>query len=156
MSFVGASSVVQDYSKPDIASIGGVPIKRLPAGEALGAHDMARWSSNRSGGRSGAYTTKAEREVLNNWKTPQQKRKKVMSDKKYPNSGALFCNHDKTDPKHADYSGSLSVEGVGEFWLNGWIKEGAKGKFLRLSVKPKQKAVEPKRASVELDDEIPF
>ena len=72
MSIGDSSSAVADFSSPHIGSIGGVTIKRLPAGEALGAHDMERWSSNRSGGRSGAYTTKNERQILNTWKTPQQ------------------------------------------------------------------------------------
>jgi hypothetical protein len=57
------------FSVPDINKIEGVPIKRLPAGEALGARDLTRWSSNRSAGRSGSYTTKRERQLLDNWGT---------------------------------------------------------------------------------------
>jgi len=73
MSIGGSSiAIVENFSAPNINSIGGVQIKRLPPGAALGAHDMERWSSNRSGGRSGAYTTKAEREVLNNWTKKKQ------------------------------------------------------------------------------------
>src|SRR5215469_3270114 len=70
---MSGSSAIQDLSRPDIAGIGGVLITRLPSGEALGAHDLQRWSSNRSTGRSGAYTTKAEREVLQNWRKPVKK-----------------------------------------------------------------------------------
>jgi hypothetical protein len=70
MSIGGSSSAVADFSTPTINSIGGVPIKRLPTGEVLGAHDLQRWASNRSAGRIGAYTTKGEREVLQNWRKP--------------------------------------------------------------------------------------
>jgi hypothetical protein len=72
MSLISISSVAPDFSKPDIASIGGVQITRLPSGEALGAHDLQRWSHRRSAGLSKSYTTKAEREVLNNWTKKKQ------------------------------------------------------------------------------------
>ena len=38
------------------------------------------------------------------------------------NRGALFRNDDKTDDKHADYRGSVNVEGT-EYWINAWINE---------------------------------
>ncbi len=83
----------------------------------------------------------------------------MSTDKKYPNSGALFRNTDKADPKHADYNGSLNVDGT-DYWINGWIKEGAKGKFLSLSVKPKQKVaaadIGRREPRADMDDEIPF
>jgi hypothetical protein len=115
-----------------------VKVTKLPPGEALGAHDLQRWSSNRSAGRSGSYMTKDERQRLQRWRCKQS-----MSIEQSLNGGALFRNHDKRDPKYADYSGSISIEGVGEFWLNGWIKEGPNGKFLSLSVKPKQQKPAP-------------
>lgn len=52
------------------------------------------------------------------------------------NRFALFKNNNKRDDRDADYTGSVNIEGR-EFWLNGWIKEGAKGKFFSGTVKPK-------------------
>lgn len=39
---------VEDFSAPNVDTIDGVKVKRIPAGEAIGAHDLQRWSSNRS------------------------------------------------------------------------------------------------------------
>jgi hypothetical protein len=60
-----------------------------------------------------------------------------MADYDNTNRFALFKNDRKRDDKDADYTGSVNIEGV-EYWLNGWIKEGAKGKFFSGTVKPKQ------------------
>ena len=45
------NQVIKDFSAPNIDSIDGIPIKRLPSGEALGASDLGRWASNRRSGR---------------------------------------------------------------------------------------------------------
>lgn len=53
------------------------------------------------------------------------------------NKGVLFKNDRKTTENHPDYTGKLDVGGQ-EFWLSAWIKEGQRGKFMSLSVKPKE------------------
>jgi hypothetical protein len=74
------------------------------------------------------------------------------------NRGIISKNLNKTSDNHPDQSGSLNVNGV-EYWLSGWIKEGKKGKFLSLSIKPKEDKAGKPKAKVENnmdDDLIPF
>lgn len=75
------------------------------------------------------------------------------------NKGALFKNDRKETANHPDYTGKINVDGR-DFWLSGWLKESAKGKFFSLSVRPKdlgQQAVSPGPATEPLlDDDIPF
>lgn len=53
------------------------------------------------------------------------------------NSGALFKNERKETEKHADYRGSLNVEGT-DWWISAWLKTSKNGqKFMSLSVKRK-------------------
>jgi hypothetical protein len=63
-----------------------------------------------------------------------------MSDNKRDNSGILSRNEDKdgpgANPKWPDYKGSVTAGGV-DYWLSGWLKNGPHGKFLSLSLKPK-------------------
>lgn len=51
--------------------------------------------------------------------------------------GVLFKNDRKTTDSHPDYTGNINVGGQ-EFWLSAWIKSGQRGKFMSLSVKPKE------------------
>lgn len=101
------------------------------------------------------------------------------------NRGVLFRNDRRESDKHPEYNGSINIDGV-EYWLSAWVKDGKKGKFFSLAVKPKQqrsaageyeaerrtdarqaeqypagiggpaRVAGSKHTPVDLDDEIPF
>lgn len=80
-----------------------------------------------------------------------------MSDYDDTNRGALFRNERKEAETHADYNGTINVNGQ-EFWINSWLKESKGGKkYMSLSVKPKDGVVAKPvpAATVSLED-IPF
>ena len=71
-------------------------------------------------------------------------------------SGTLGKNDRKTKDTHPDYSGSCVVDGTA-YWISGWIKESARGKFFSLSFKQKD-VVQPTApaAAADFDDSLPF
>ena len=91
------------------------------------------------------------------------------------NSGTLFKNDKQGKAARPDYNGSINVDGR-DYWISAWIKEGQKGKFMSLSVKPKDAVAEghpdrfhdkpsmsqrarptgPRQPVEDLDDSIPF
>lgn len=76
-----------------------------------------------------------------------------------PNTGSMFVNEKKESETHPDRTGSALIDGK-EYWVNGWIKESAKGKWMSLAFKPKDAKPEPKqekRGSIhEMESDIPF
>lgn len=83
------------------------------------------------------------------------------------NRGALFKNNRKAADTHADYTGTLNINGV-DHWISAWVKDGKQGKFFSLSIKPKNGTAERPAefvakakevfpgASASLDDDVPF
>lgn len=78
------------------------------------------------------------------------------------NSGAVFKVRDKKKETFPDYEGTCTINGV-EYYMNAWLKDGAKGKFMSFSFKPKklpaeqtkQPAFEDRKAD-DFADQIPF
>ena len=60
-----------------------------------------------------------------------------MAYEQRDNSGSLFKNEKKTEPKHPDYKGDALIDGH-EMWISAWIKDGKNGKFMSLSFNPKE------------------
>lgn len=60
------------------------------------------------------------------------------------NTGTLFKNDTEGKSENfPPYGGTINVEGV-EFWVSAWVKEGKRGKFFSLALKPKE-AKQPQR-----------
>jgi hypothetical protein len=73
------------------------------------------------------------------------------------NRGVLFKNDRKDTDNHPDYKGSININGE-EFWLSSWIKEGKTGKFMSLSVTPKnaKPIAQPEAAHAAHEEDVPF
>lgn len=82
--------------------------------------------------------------------------------------GYIYKNDKKTESKHPDVKGSMTVGGV-EFWLSGWNRTSKNGnKIISVELTPKEQvhqqgmaqakqAVEqPAQADEFFDDDIPF
>ena len=68
-----------------------------------------------------------------------------MSTPQRMNSGILFKNTRRETERHPDYTGAINLNGT-EFSLSAWVKQGARGKFMSLSVTPKTGADATSRA----------
>lgn len=72
-----------------------------------------------------------------------------MADYDNTNRGALWQNKDKAQDTHADFTGTINVDGV-EYFLNGWKrKEGASATSPALSVSVKRKDKQPTKAKAD-------
>lgn len=76
------------------------------------------------------------------------------------NRWTLNKNDRKEKDTHPDYKGSLNVDGV-DYWIDGWIKDGANGKFISGSLKPKDQqngAARQQQPASQFDDDssVPF
>lgn len=84
-----------------------------------------------------------------------------MSDFDNTNRGSIWANRDKQQETHADFKGSLNVDGV-DYWVNAWKrKEGAnpKAPALTFSIQKKEQKPEQKTEQAPaggFDDPIPF
>ena len=79
-----------------------------------------------------------------------------MSDYDNTNSGALFKNERKEADTHADYNGSVNVDGK-EFWLNAWLKESKAGKkYMSLSLKQKEVSPAQPQVTTISSEDVPF
>lgn len=79
-------------------------------------------------------------------------------------AGALFKNEEKVDPNHADYKGSITINGQ-EYWLDAWSNtaksSGQKYFGLRAKLKEARGRKAPSRQpapsnDLPFDDDIPF
>lgn len=71
--------------------------------------------------------------------------------------GVLFKNDRKSAENHPDYTGSYTDADGREFFLDAWVREGAKGKFFSIRTKEKTARKEASGGrSDPLDDAVPF
>lgn len=80
-----------------------------------------------------------------------------MSYEQKPNTGSLFKNDKQGNEKRPDYTGSVNIDGR-SYWLDAWLKDGTKGKWMSLALKPKEarRAAPPKAVESFDDDSVPF
>jgi hypothetical protein len=74
------------------------------------------------------------------------------------NRWTLNKNDRKEKDTHPDYKGSLNVDGV-DYWLDGWIKDGANGKFISGSLKLKEANGRAQQSAPAFEDDgsdVPF
>jgi uncharacterized protein (DUF736 family) len=88
-----------------------------------------------------------------------------MEQAKYINSGGLFINDRKEKENHPDYTGKITVDKAGVYYLKGWKRQTKNGQAmlsLACDYAPEDKQVDvssasvPKTPSVPTNDEAPF
>lgn len=73
------------------------------------------------------------------------------------NSGNMKRNDKGGVESRPDYRGQINVAGT-DYWLSGWIKDGDDGKWMSLSVQPKdaKPAAKPAAKPQPEDEDLPF
>lgn len=60
------------------------------------------------------------------------------------NTGTLFKNDlEGKSENFPPYGGSLNVDGK-DYWISAWVKDGQKGKFFSIAIKPKEARADSK------------
>ena len=84
-----------------------------------------------------------------------------MAFEQKENTGAIFKNDKREKDTHPNMTGTALIGGV-EYWVSGWSKEGAKGKWLSLAFKPKEAKHQSKPATPapdnfdDFESDLPF
>lgn len=76
-----------------------------------------------------------------------------------PGQFTLFKNDRKEQDTHADYRGEGLLPDGTPVWVNAWLKQGSKGKFMSCSIKPKdapRQQSAPRTTRPSDPEEIPF
>ena len=74
-----------------------------------------------------------------------------------PNTGTLFKNSKKTNPKHPDMTGTYLTEDGRTRRMAAWTKEGKNGKFLSIVFSDEQSKPENSTASnTDSDSDLPW
>jgi hypothetical protein len=81
-----------------------------------------------------------------------------MGYEQKPGNGSLFRNDKKEKDAHPDYRGDAVLLDGTQVWLSAWIKQGKKGKFMSLSIQPKDASkTSTEKALTNADDSgVPF
>ena len=79
-----------------------------------------------------------------------------LTDYNNENRWTLNKNKEKRDDKDRDYLGSINIEGK-DYWLSGYVKQGANGAFISGTVKPKDAKPAERRDPISSGrDTVPF
>jgi hypothetical protein len=70
--------------------------------------------------------------------------------------GVLFKNDRKSEEKHPDFTGTYMDADGKEYFVDAWVREGAKGKFFSFRTKEKQARKEAAGGDGPFDDSMPF
>lgn len=78
-----------------------------------------------------------------------------MAEYDNKNTAVLFKNDRKSEDRHPDYTGTLTLPDGTECFLDAWMREGKKGKYFSMRFKPKGQRKEAGNA-VPFEDPMPF